>query len=101
MSAHRLGETAHRLGETVHRTMKTAHRNLCAVPSPESGCGMKKLNKFFFSLMIIGVVPVTLAFFDIGREFYNDHRWWFVGVLWIGIIGNWITERKIRTQQSV
>ncbi|WP_213421237.1 hypothetical protein [Bhargavaea massiliensis] len=59
---------------------------------------MKKLSKFFFALMIIGVIPVALAFFDIGRGFYNDYRWWFLGVLWIGIIGNWITGRKFRTQ---
>lgn len=61
---------------------------------------MKKLSNFFFALMIIGVIPTVLAFFDIGRGFYNDYRWWFLGVLWIGIVGNWITERKIRKQQT-
>ncbi|WP_156484855.1 hypothetical protein [Bhargavaea cecembensis] len=78
------------------------HRNQCALPARilKAGEVMKKLNHFFFALMIVGGIPVTLAFFDVGRGFYNDYRWWFVGVLWIGIIGNWITERKLRNQQT-
>ncbi|MCM3086711.1 hypothetical protein M3557_02155 [Bhargavaea ginsengi] len=36
---------------------------------------MKRLSNFFFALMIIGVIPIVLAFFDIGRSFYDDYRW--------------------------
>lgn len=60
---------------------------------------MKRLSNFFFALMIIGVIPIVLAFFDIGRSFYDDYRWWFLGLLWTGVIGNWITERKIRNER--
>ena len=52
-----------------------------------------KLEWLFISLSMIGVVPVTLGFFNIGREFFSEYLYWFLVPLWIGIIGNGILKR--------
>ena len=34
-----------------------------------------------------------MAFFNIGREFFDRYVFWFVTFLWIGMIGNFILKR--------
>ena len=37
-----------------------------------------RLEWLFISLSLIGVVPVTLGFFNIGREFFSEYLYWFL-----------------------
>ncbi|SEJ43333.1 hypothetical protein SAMN04488127_1750 [Bhargavaea ginsengi] len=68
---------------------------------PRKGDYMKKLSIFFRILSLVGVLAVVFAFLDIGRGFYNDYRWWFLGALWTGLIGNWLIDRKNAKQRTV
>lgn len=53
----------------------------------------KRLNWLFDSLTFFGVIPVTLMGLNIGREVMGDYLYWFVGSLWLGLIGNAILKR--------
>jgi uncharacterized membrane protein YjjB (DUF3815 family) len=59
-----------------------------------------KLSWLFHTLSFIGVVAVTLAFFNIGRDFFDRYTSWFLASLWIGLIGNSILKR-IKKKQSI
>ncbi|MBT2682166.1 hypothetical protein [Bacillus sp. ISL-37] len=59
-----------------------------------------KLSWLFYTLSIIGVVAVTLAFFNIGREFFDSNKSWFLASLWIGLIGNSILKRSKKKQST-
>ncbi|MBY0149229.1 hypothetical protein [Neobacillus niacini] len=47
----------------------------------------QKLNWLFQSLIIVSGGSYTLAFFDIGREFFDRFNSWVLTSLWIGVIG--------------
>jgi hypothetical protein len=55
-----------------------------------------KLIWLFQSLTFVGVGSFTLAFFDIGREFFDRYLSWFLASLWMGIIGHLILKRGER-----
>jgi hypothetical protein len=52
-----------------------------------------KLSWLFQSLTFVGVVSFTLAFFNIGRQFFDRYVSWFLACLWIGMIGTSILKR--------
>ncbi|HZG60165.1 MAG TPA: hypothetical protein VEY68_06795 [Anoxybacillus sp.] len=60
----------------------------------------KTLNWLFQSLTFVGVLSFTLAFFDIGRAFFDRNLNWFLASLWIGTIGNSILERYEKKQNK-
>ena len=53
----------------------------------------KKLSWLFNGLTFVGVVPVTLMGLNIGRDVMGEYLYWFVGSLWIGLIGSAILKR--------
>ena len=59
-----------------------------------------RLEWFFLILSIIGGVPITLGFFNIGREFFSKYLYWFLAPLWIGVIGNMILKRYEKKQNK-
>ncbi|MDQ0229180.1 hypothetical protein J2S19_000430 [Metabacillus malikii] len=53
---------------------------------------MQKLNWLFQTLIVTGGVAYTLAFFEIGSEFFDRYYSWFLIFLWVGIVGNFILK---------
>ncbi|WP_246943754.1 hypothetical protein [Bacillus pinisoli] len=52
-----------------------------------------RLRSLFNLLSGIGVIALTLAFFEIGNEFVQMHFNWFLAFLWIGMLGRFSIER--------
>lgn len=60
----------------------------------------RKLNWLFQSLMIVGGVSYTLAFFNIGENTFDRFYIWFLTSLWVGIIGNLILKMYEKKQDK-
>ncbi|MGV2939214.1 hypothetical protein AB5I83_06455 [Mesobacillus sp. LC4] len=54
---------------------------------------MDKLSGLFSLLKGIGVLAITLSFFEIGKEFFHSYFLWFLASLWVGLAGSFIIER--------
>lgn len=64
----------------------------------------KWLHIIFFFCNLFGIIPICLAAFNIYRDFIQEHIYFFVVPLWIGVIGSfalpkyesWVNEREMR-----
>ena len=64
----------------------------------------KVLSMIFFLCNLFGIVPICLAAFNIYREQIQEHMFFFIIPLWIGVVGSfmlpkyesWKTEREMR-----
>ena len=62
---------------------------------------MKQQLRGLFSLLKgIGVIALTLSFFDIGQKFFHTYFLWFIVFLWVGMLGSFIIEKKEKTTKK-
>ena len=68
---------------------------------------MKLLHAFFYVCSLFGIIPATLAAFNIFREQYQTYQYVFVGAIIIGSVGIIVmpkiqakmTEREMRNMK--
>jgi hypothetical protein len=60
----------------------------------------QKLSWLFNLLKGIGVIALTLSFFEIGKEFFQTYLLWFLASLWIGLAGSFILEKMGKTTKK-
>lgn len=59
-----------------------------------------KLGALFSILKGIGVIALTLSFFEIGKEFFQPYLLWFLASLWVGLAGSFILEKMGNTTKK-
>lgn len=59
---------------------------------------MKLLKGLFQTVAFISAGAFTLAFFNIGRVFFDANLRWFVSSLWIALIGEWMINKMEKKQ---
>ncbi|MDQ0233262.1 hypothetical protein [Metabacillus malikii] len=61
---------------------------------------LRKLTLLFQTLTFIGVVAITLTFFNIGRDFLYPYFHFFLVSTWIGLIGDTVVNRYRKKQEN-